>query len=103
MKIWQIIQIAQNKAKQSKCRFRIAAIGLNYKDEIVAKATNRIGYCSVKGRGLHAEARLCKIAKRKGIKTIFICRISRTGKLLPIEPCKSCAAQAEKLGIKIIW
>lgn len=103
MKREEIVSIARNKASQSICRCKVSAIGFNSKGEIVAKSTNRPGYCSAKGRGLHAEAQLFKIARKKGIKTIFICRTSKNGNLLPIHPCSSCKAQADKLDIKIVW
>jgi hypothetical protein len=99
----EIQQLARNKAKQSICRCKIAAIGLNLKGEVVARTTNKPGYKSAPGRGLHAEAQLLRISKKKGIKTIFICRINRTGNFLPIRPCKNCKRYADKLNVKIIY
>jgi len=93
-----ILEIAIKKALQSHCRHRVSAIALNKKGEIVATSTNRHSGIMVKGGGLHAEQILFGI---HGVKTIIICRISRTGKPLPIDPCRKCSKIAKKLGIKI--
>ena len=94
--------LAQKKAQQSICKFKVSAIGLNAKGEVVAKAINRPRF-SHKGGGIHAEMSVMKFARKKGIKTILICRVSTcNGELLPIDPCPRCAATAKKLGIKIV-
>ena len=89
-----------NKALQSYCKFRVAALGFNRDGQCVASATNRSRF-SHKGGGIHAEERLFFIARRKGIVKILICRIGSGGNLLPIDPCSRCSKIAEKLNIKI--
>lgn len=99
--MFPIKELLQKKAQQSICHFKVSAIGINSKGEIVAKSINRPRFTH-KGGGIHAEMALMRVAKRKGIKTIFICRVSNcNGELLPIDPCERCAATAKKLGIKI--
>jgi deoxycytidylate deaminase len=51
---------------------------------------------------LHAEMRIMAQAKRKGVKTILVCRIGKSGNIRPINPCKTCSNKANDLGIKII-
>lgn len=95
-----IIEKALKKAEQSECRFRISAIGINKRGEVISKSTNRQRFTR-KGGGLHAEMLLMRKHKR-ALKTIIICRIGNGGDILPIEPCATCAEKAEELGIKII-
>jgi cytidine deaminase len=97
----QLVKNIRKKAAQSISNYRIAAFGFNRKGELVAKSTNRSRFCRY-GGGLHAEMLVMAHARKKGIKTIFICRIDNSGNLLPIDPCKTCARKADQLGIKII-
>ena len=90
-----------NKAKQSICRYSVAALGFNSGGECVAKSVNKPRFNHPHG-GLHAEMQIMSLARRKGIKTIFICRIGGSGNILPIHPCKTCAEKAKELGIKIV-
>lgn len=94
--------VAAKKARQSICRNKVAAIGLNWNGDIVSKKFNRPRF-SRKGGGVHAEMAVMQEAKRKGVVAIIICRISgENGKnFLPIDPCPACKAKAEELGIKI--
>lgn len=94
----QLIKSLKSKASQSSSNFKISAFGLNAKNEIVIKTTNVPRF----KKGIHAEELVFRVAAQKNIKTIIICRIGKTGNLLPIDPCPSCAATAKKLGIKII-
>lgn len=94
-----LLSRAITKAKSSNCRYKIAAIGLNKKGDIVGIKNNTFRLPH-KGGGHHAEMRLMKQYRNK-IKTIIICRTNNKGELLPIEPCESCSKTAEKLGIKI--
>lgn len=95
-----IIKRAINKAKQSICKFKIAALGFNQNGDCVITRTNAPGF-NRKGGGKHAEARIMMYAKRRGITKILICRIGNSGNLLPINPCESCQKIADKLNIKI--
>lgn len=95
-----LVERAVKKAVQSDCRYRISAIGLNKKGEVFCSVTNQRRYYHKYG-GKHAEMRLMEVAG-KGLKTIIICRIGLSNKILPIQPCKVCKAKADELGIKII-
>lgn len=95
-----IVQLAVKKAIQSDCRYRISAIGLNKKAEAFCSVTNQQRFF-YKGGGKHAEMRLMESAGR-GLKTIIICRVGQSGKIVPIEPCPMCKAKADELGIRII-
>jgi len=92
---------AWKKAQQnSGTLFRVSAIGLNENGDVVDKAFNRSRFKRM-GGGLHAEQQIFARAKRKGVKTIIICRIGRRNSILPIDPCPACAEKARELGIKI--
>jgi hypothetical protein len=95
-----LINRIKRKAAKTDCRFQIAALGFNRKNQCVIAKFNWHRYMRKHG-GLHAEASVMMEAKRLGIVRIVIGRISRTGKLLPIEPCEKCQRLAQKLGIKI--
>jgi cytidine deaminase len=96
----EIISRAINKAKQSICRFKISAVGLNKNGTCVASAINKYRFPRY-GGGQHAEMILMRDAAKKGIKTIIICRVGKTGDILPIDPCPTCQKKAQELGIKI--
>jgi deoxycytidylate deaminase len=98
----KLIAQAIKKAAQSPCRHKISAFGFNKKGELVSTAFNYSRGIFKKGAGLHAEQIVMMEARRKGVKTIFICRVNPCGLLLPIEPCEKCKKIAAKLGIKII-
>jgi hypothetical protein len=96
-----IATLAAKKARQSICRNKVAAIGLNWNGDVVSKKFNRPRF-SRKGGGVHAEMEVMHEAKRKGVVAIIICRISgENGSFLPIDPCPTCKEKAEELGIKI--
>lgn len=95
-------------ALQSPCKYHIGAIAFDKKGDILGNTCNtfRGGECFIgtqdrRGTGLHAEARLIRRYGRN-IKTILIMRIGRSGDILPIDPCPSCAKIAANLGIDII-
>lgn len=96
-----ILRLAKGKALQSPCIHKVSALGFNRKGELVARANNQKRFYKF-GGGYHAEERIFKLAKSKGIKIILIFRVSKAGNLLPIDPCKKCAKKAQELGIKII-
>ena len=95
-----LIQLAKMKAKQSTCRYRISAIGLNQGGDIIYQACNSIKFHK-KGGGIHAEAKVM-LSSPPNLRTIIICRINKSGDLLPISPCDKCKEKADKLGVKII-
>ena len=91
---------AISKALQSSCRFKISAIGLNRKGDIIDYSCNHVRYQKDKG-GLHAEQLLIRRNGRK-LKTIIICRVNNSGDILPIEPCEKCKKIAKRYDIKIV-
>jgi len=95
-----IIDKAIRRASKSICRYKVSAIGLNKKGEIIGSSVNTVRFNKLNG-GIHAEASLIG---RYGsqLKTIIICRVNKTGGILPIEPCDNCQKLANKFGIKII-
>jgi cytidine deaminase len=94
------IKIAKQKAKQSPGKFKISALGFDHKGEYIGSAFNYLRFDRY-GGGMHAEMSLIhKYGLR--IKTILVCRIGRSGNLLPIHPCPRCSAKARELGIKIV-
>ncbi len=97
----EIASRAISKAGQSICKYRVSAIGLNSKGEIVGAACNRPRFTKFHG-GLHAEMNLIRKALGRGLKTIILCRVNDAGEVKPIHPCASCAAKADELGIKIV-
>lgn len=96
----KIINKAINKAKKSSCRYRVAAIGLNNKNEPIGITSNTPRFEHF-GGSLHAEMALMK-KSNKALKSIVILRTNAKGKLMPIHACKACQSTADSLGIKII-
>lgn len=88
------------KAKKSTCRYRVSALGLTAKGEIIGIKNNSPRF-SREGGSIHAEMALMK-QYGENIKTIYICRVNGKGELLPIKPCKVCRRKADELGIKIL-
>ena len=88
------------RASKSFCRYKISAIGLGKKGEVISYGVNKPRF-ERKGGGLHAEMVL--MAKYQDlIKTIIICRVNNRGKLRPIHPCQMCRRKAKELGIRIL-
>jgi len=87
------------KAMQSDCRYKIAAVAINKREEIISYACNQHRFMK-HGGGIHAEQIL--ISRHPSVRTIIICRINKKGKLIPIHPCKKCLKIAHKKRIKII-
>lgn len=90
----------KRKASQSTCKSRVAALGFNGRGECVASSVNR-PRLSRRGGGIHAEEQIFKVARKRGIVKILICRVGKGGELRPIEACESCSKTAKKLGIVI--
>lgn len=87
------------KAMQSHCNYKVAAFGFNKKGELIYQSVNKHRFTR-KGGGIHAEMEVM-LKAGPGLKTIIICRTNRSGDLLPIDPCPTCAGKADELGIKI--
>lgn len=95
-----IVQKVIKKAIQSNCCYKVAAIGISKKGEVLYSATNRHRFPRKFG-GTHAEMAVMKSCP-KSLKTIVICRVGKGGDLLPISPCKMCSEKAQELNVKII-
>jgi hypothetical protein len=94
----EIKNMAIKKATQSKCTFKVSAIGLNKNGDVIAKSVNKKRFLQ-KGGGIHAEM---QIMKKPGVKTIYICRTNSNGDVRPIDPCNTCKRKANLLKIEII-
>jgi cytidine deaminase len=94
-----IKDLAVNKAKQSCCRYRVSAIGLDRLGNVLGSACNQKRFPN-KGGSLHAEAALLRKYGKK-VKSIFICRVNKHGKLKSIKPCDNCQAMLDTLKIKV--
>ena len=96
----ELINRAKKKASQSPSKYKISAIGLDFKGNIVGSAFNSLRF-NCYGGGIHAEMALLS---RYGshIKTIILCRVGRTGLVLPIHPCEKCQKILDKMGVKVV-
>ena len=94
----KITELAIKKAKTSICKYKISAIGLNRKFEVIVSKTNRPRFHR-EGGSLHAEM---MVMRKPGVRYIIICRVNNSGQVLPIHPCKVCSAIAERHGVKIL-
>jgi cytidine deaminase len=91
--------LAITKAKQSCCRYKVSAIGLDRLGNVTGSACNQKRFPN-KGGSLHAEmALLRKHGKR--VKSIIICRVNKHGKLKNIKPCDKCQLVLDTLKIKV--
>jgi cytidine deaminase len=96
----ELIRLAVKKANQSVAVYRISAIGLNKKGEVIYTAVNKHRF-NRPGGGTHAEM-IVMLKAGPGLKSILLCRIGNSGDLLPISPCVACARKAKELNIKIV-
>lgn len=78
----------------------MAALGLNKAGVVVAVGFSRQRY-QHPGGGWHAEDHIFRVARKRGVVEIVICRIGKSGVVRPIEPCRRCAHIADVLGIYI--
>ena len=95
-----LIDMARRKAMKSGCMFKVSAIGLDKKGNVLGVVTNAKRLDRY-GGGIHAEMNLLH---RYGdhVKTIIICRVGGSGNILPIHPCERCKKVLDKLGIKVL-
>ena len=93
-------RLAKQKANQSPTRYKVSAIGLDHKGNLLGSSFSSFRF-SRYGGGLHAEMALLH---RYGanIKTMIICRVGRSGEILPIDSCSRCQKVLNKMGIKVI-
>jgi tRNA(Arg) A34 adenosine deaminase TadA len=95
-----LIKLAINKAKQSACTYRVSAVGINKRGEVIGTSFNRSRFMRP-GGAIHAEMALM-LKSGPALKTILVCRVGNGGDILPIESCSVCATKARELNIKII-
>lgn len=100
--------LLKEKAMHSPCTYKISAIALDAKGDVLGHVTNSHSWNVLEkesigraGTADHAEARLLK-QYRQLVKTIIICRVGRGGDLRPIDPCPVCQKIAAKYGAKIV-
>lgn len=93
-------RLAIRKAQKSICTYKVSAVGLNRRGEVIGKTFNSPWLDKRRGSS-HAEMALMKRYYKKGLKTILLVRVNNDGDLLPIDPCDVCARKAQDLGIKI--
>lgn len=91
--------LAKKKASQAVLTYRISAIGLNKKGEVIGSACNTPRFYRY-GGGNHAEINLLKKCKSTP-HTIILCRIGYGGDVLPVHPCEKCQKILDKYGIKV--
>lgn len=104
-----IISLLREKATHSPCTYKISAIAFDKYGDVLGHVTNSHSRFDIlqqdpigrPGTAIHAERRLCA-RYGSNIKTIVICRIGRSGNILPIDPCPTCRRVAKKLGAKIV-
>jgi hypothetical protein len=100
MKTCDPIERAKTKAMKSLCRFKIAAIGEDYRGRTIDITFNSPKWIKKHG-GTHAEMALMR-RNPKSLYKIYILRINKAGDLLPIHACSICQRKADELGVKII-
>lgn len=95
-----LLERLRRKAAKSPARFRVAALGLNRAGVVVAVGFSRQRYNRA-GGGWHAEDHIFRVARKRGVVEIIICRVGKSGVVRPIEPCRRCSHLADVLGITI--
>lgn len=93
------LERAVKKARKSSCTYRVVAIGLNKKGDLVSIKSNRHGMDREKG-SVHAEEHIMK--RYPSVRTILIIRVGKKGTSLPIDACSKCKKMADKKGVKIM-
>lgn len=94
-----IIEKVIAKARKSSCCYQVAAVALDKNGVILSIACNShrfMGY----GKSLHAEIAVLRKAGPR-TRSMIICRVGNSGKLLPIHPCKACKKVLDKMKIKV--
>lgn len=103
-----IEDLLKEKASHSPCTYKVSAVAFDKKGDILGHCTNNHSKWDVldygegrAGTARHAE-RILASRYKGNIKTIVICRLGRSGNVLPLDPCPACQKVADKLGIKIM-
>lgn len=100
MKTHNLSARLHTKASKSDCRYKVAAIGIDYRGRVIGIAHNTHRFMKL-GGGNHAEVNLIRRCP-KSLRTIIICRVGNSGVLRPIKACGSCQQLCKRLKIKII-
>ncbi|MFA5024299.1 MAG: hypothetical protein WC523_05045 [Patescibacteria group bacterium] len=77
-----------------------------FKGKIVGKGYNKVlGLGVMTNNGIHAEIHALNNAPANCRKnsTVYVCRVSKKGRLVLSKPCHSCAVVMKKLGVKYVW
>lgn len=103
-----LMHLLREKASHSPCTYKVSAIAFDRKGNVLGHTTNKHSKWDVldygegrAGTARHSERILIE-RYSQNIKTILICRVGRSGEILPIDPCPACRKAASKYGIKII-
>lgn len=96
----ELLDRLRKKALGSSCKYKVSAIGLNKRGEVICSCTNMPRF-SRYGGSVHAEMHVMRKAG-PGLTTIILCRVGSKGNLLKIDPCPKCAEKAKELGVKIM-
>jgi len=91
------IERIARKASKSICKHKVAALGFDKQGKIVNCKFNRPRF-GRRGGGVHAELEAIKDLR---VRKVVICRVSGTGKFLPLHPCAVCQKILNKLGIEV--
>lgn len=83
--------------KNTSCRFRVVAAGIDNQNRIISIASNRP---RLRTRGHHAEERVI-FSSPASLRKIIILRVGARGDLLPIHPCRMCQKLASRRGIVV--
>ena len=99
----EIVELARKKAsKMNKhLNYRVVAVGLSRKGDLVGIRTNSFGLKSGKKNGKHAERELLKRYGNR-VRSIVLLRFGYSGGILPIKPCENCQKLLDKLGVKVV-
>jgi cytidine deaminase len=95
----EITEKVRAKALESGSRFRVAAMGLSKKGNVIA-CKNNVSRFPRHGGGIHAEENLIKSTGGR-IHTLVLGRVGRSGKFRPINPCSKCRKMINKYNIKL--
>ena len=96
----KIISLATKKAARSSCCYLVSAVGFDSRGRFVGSAVNSPRFHK-DGGGVHAELALLRKFGPK-IHKILLCRVGRSGNMLPFDPCPQCQKVLSKKNIKVI-
>ena len=92
--------LAIKVAVRSSCRYKVSAIALDKRGNVLSTASNRPRFAKLSG-GMHAEMAVWRKVNVGDVRVVLIARVNKAGDLLPIDPCATCKRVLTRLGIKI--